>query len=228
MKIALVGNKGSMGTRYTSILRYLREDVLLADIGDPWWDWEFDRAIICTPTDRHSNDLRMALSMGKPILCEKPICKDSHLVSSLKFNAEQCNVDVRMVSNWLYAVNSVLGRANGYRGKVANMGEMHIKYSNFRTGNDGLFWDCIQPIYLAGKFTWDTTSPIFEASVDGENIPYKDLEESYISMMSDWLYSESNRLWTLGDAMKATMKVERAMAGYTGGFPPSGEVTFET
>jgi hypothetical protein len=217
-KTLVIGSRGSIGSRWCAVLRYLREDYLEADLGDPWWEWDFDRVIIATPTDRHPQDLRLALHKGKPILCEKPIATDSREVATLAEEAKRAGVDVRMVSNWLYAVNLLLVRERGPRGRqgaVANMGEMHISYDYYNSGRDGFWWDMIQPIYLAGKLTYSRNSPVFQCSVDGMDLPLGIIEESYVVMLSEWLHGDRSRLWSLGDSVLAHKKVEQVLrVGY--------------
>lgn len=201
MIVLVVGHLGSMGKRYCAILRYLKEDVITADIGDPWWEWEFDRVIIATPTDHHYNDINLARVKGKPILCEKPISKDR---AELEYLCSVPDLDIRMVSNWKYAINLALTRAQ----KVAIEGEMEIEYSYYDSGKDGFFWDCIQLIHLAGQFKYDRTRPAFEAKVNGLDVTLEHIHASYVLMVSEWLHGDKGKLWSLTDAMQANNKVE--------------------
>jgi hypothetical protein len=224
----VIGARGSIGSRWCAVLRYLREDYLAADLGDPWWEWEFDRVLIATPTDRHAQDLRLALCKGKPILCEKPIATDSREVATLAEEAKRAGVDVRMVSNWLYAVNLMLVRERGPKGKagaVATLGEMHLSYDYYNSGKDGFWWDMIQPVYLAGKLTYSRISPVFQCTVDGMDLPLCVVEESYVLMLSEWLHGDKSKLWSLEDAVKASQKVEQILKA---GYPmDKGEIDFQ-
>lgn len=211
MRILVVGARGNMGVRYSTILRYLKEDVLEADQGDAWWRLQYDRAIIATPTSRHIDDLEIAIHEGKPILCEKPICKDSEDVEALSLSAKRHGVDARMVCNWKYAINLALMRANNNKGKVAVQGEMAITYNYFNSGRDGFCWDMIQPIYLAGVLKYDLTYPAFEVSVDGVELTQRHFDESYVLMLSEWLNGDPKQLWSLEDATRATRKVEASI-----------------
>ena len=207
MRILVVGSKGSMGRRYCAILRYLKEEVITADIGDPWWEWDFDRVIIATPTGRHNADLLLAMPMGKPILCEKPISKSASDVSCHLQESISRGVDVRMCSNWKYAINLALTRAQ----KVAIEGEMEIEYSYYDSGKDGFFWDVIQLLHLAGRFKYDRTRPAIEAKVNGIDVTLEHIHASYVLMVSEWLHGDKGKLWSLEDAVKANRKVEEAM-----------------
>lgn len=225
MKVLVCGSLGSMGRRYVAILRYLREEVIEADIGDPWWEWEFDRVIIATPTDRHSSDIRIAITKGKPTLCEKPITQDTETVRALAFEAAASGVDVRMVSNWRFAINLALMCANGNRGLVAIDQEMALEYSYYDSGKDGFFWDTIQLIMLAGKFKYDRNRPAFEAKVDGLDVTLEHIHASYVLMISEWLYGDKGKLWSLADAITATEKVEWAIDHAP--FTADGEINFQ-
>lgn len=220
MRILIIGNKGSMGRRWTACLKYLREDVLGFDIGGPVPTApEFDRAIIASPTDTHVMWAEYLINAGKDFICEKPVDKDPAVIRRLADKAKFAGVDGRMCCNWLFAVNQalLLGRGpDGRQGATANMGEMEIEYKYYNSGKDGFFWDCIQLIYLSGKFKYDRTSPMFEAFVNGDPVTLEMVERSYLIMLSEWMYGDRNRLWSLEDAAKASEKVMGAIAHNTG------------
>ena len=207
MTTLIVGARGNMGAKYVAILRYLKEPYLLADLGDLWWEWDFDRVIIATPTYRHFQDIRLAIIKGRPILCEKPIDKDPIAVMSLADEAQRRGVDVRMVSNWRFAVNRALERV----GEIAVMTEMEIEYRYYNSGNDGFFYDCIQPIMMAGRFKYDNLAPVFDCKVNGNPVTLDDFSHSYPMMISEWMHGDRRKLWSLTDAVKATEKVRAAM-----------------
>ncbi len=219
MRVLVVGSKGGMGKKYVAILRHLKEDVLEADIGDLWWEWGFDRVIIATPTENHFNDLHKAILYGKPILCEKPICKRPIEVSAVKISADRKGLDIRMVSNWRFAVNRALERV----GEIAVLGEMNIEYSYYHSGNDGFFWDTIQLLMMAGRFKYDHTAPVFDAKVNGNPITLDDISHSYPMMVSEWLYGDKGRLWSLRDALDGAARAEFASLLHT---LPKGEIDF--
>lgn len=221
MRILVVGSKGGMGRRYCAILRHLKEGLLEADIGDLWWEWDFDRVIIATPTNRHDADIRLALVKGKPILCEKPIDMSYPAVFNLVLDAERKGVDVRMVSNWRFAANRALERV----GEIAVLGEAEIEYNHYNSGNDGFFWDCIQLLMMAGRFKYDRTAPIFDAKINGNPITLDDISHSYPMMVSEWLYGDKGKLWSLRDSMEGHDRASFATGAH--GFP-KGEIEFRT
>lgn len=221
MKVLVIGSKGSMGARYCAILRHMKEDLVEADIDNPkWYELDFDRAIVATPTESHLGVCTLLARMRKPFLCEKPIDKNSTFVSILAEDCKRWGADARMVSNWIYAINRSLSRV----GEAAVKDEMEIEYNYYHSGSDGFFWDAIQPIYLAGRFKYNRTSPIFDCKVNGNPVTLDDFSHSYPMMVSDWLYSKNNWLWTLEDSMKANRKVEEAMKQDPN--PTVGEVRF--
>lgn len=218
MRVLVVGSRGSMGRRYCAILRYLKEEVLEADIGDMWWDWEFDRVILATPTDRHAKDLEVTALKGKPILCEKPIVKSSEELARLIPVLAQA--DIRMVSNWRFAINRALERV----GEIAILGDMELEYNHYHSGRDGFFWDCCQLIQMAGRFKYDMAAPVFDAKVNGNPVTLDDIGRSYVIMISEWLHGDKGKLWSLTDAIKGARKVEWATRMATGSL--AGEINF--
>jgi hypothetical protein len=226
-KTLVVGSKGSMGRRFIAVLRYLQQDYLEADLGDPWWEWDFDRVILATPTNRHVEDLDLAIFKGKPILCEKPIALSSDAVSVLAQKARNAGVDVRMCCNWLYAISLALRRSKGPKGQegaIAVMGEMSMAYDYYNSGKDGFFWDCIQLLYMAGRFKYSRRSPAMDLTVDGYEVSLGHVEESYVMMVSQWIHGDKEKLWSLEDALKASQKVEWALSqGYS---QEAGEIDF--
>lgn len=213
MGIEIVGSEGSMGRRFYTILKYLKEDLIIRT--DPSYEGAnktcgyMDTVIVATPTDTHFEvvwDLLGRHGMRR-ILCEKPVCKNPEHILALIDRARFYGVDVRMCCNWKYAINLALTRAQ----KIAVEGEMEIEYNYYDSGKDGFFWDCIQLIHLAGRFKYDRTRPAFEAKVNGIDVTLEHIHASYVLMVSEWLHGDKGKLWSLEDALKATKKVELAM-----------------
>lgn len=226
MRVLVIGGNGSMGRRYVAILKHLKEDVYFVD--NEFTSYQllpcFDAFVVATPTSNHFPMLKMLASLGKPVLCEKPLCQRGLEIEDIERRAIQSNTDIRMVCNWKYAINLAMTRAQ----KIAVEGEMEIEYNYFDSGKDGFFWDCIQLIHLAGRFKYDRTHPAFEAKVNGIDVTLEHIHASYVLMVSEWLHGDKSKLWNLEDALKATKKVKN-IVGHN--FPPEtgwerGEVDF--
>lgn len=214
-----------MGRRYCAILKQVTDEIIIRT--DPAYHGAnktipAQQVIVASPTDTHFQiawDLIGQFPI-RSILCEKPVCKNSFQIQSLKERADYYGVDIRMVSNWTFAINRALQRV----GEVAIRGEMEIEYNYYHSGNDGFFWDVIQPIYLAGRFKYNRNAPIFDCKVNGNPVTLDDFSHSYPMMISEWLYGDKKRLFSLEDAMKANEKVESAMRGEPD--PVVGQIQF--
>lgn len=204
MKILVLGARGNMGRRYCAILRSLNQEVVEADFGDRWKDMEFDKAIVATPTHHHVYDCLQLAMRRKSFLCEKPVSTSPREIADLILYCEANGVDGRMVCNWKFAATPA---------RCCWLPDAHeIKYANWRTGNDGTAWDCIQIIHLAqeGKVQIKTDLPYFAAEIDGVKISLGDIDNSYIRMIGYWL-DTPQALWSLEEAKKATEKVLKYM-----------------
>lgn len=101
MATLIIGSKGSMGTRYLSILKSLDEDTWGVDIESPpeyiiKKAAEADRTIVCTPTEIHYQYLKQIIPLGKPILCEKPITKSTKEVEKILTESQRCKTPFTM------------------------------------------------------------------------------------------------------------------------------------
>jgi hypothetical protein len=213
MRILVVGSAGNMGKRYCAILRWLHHEVLT-------WDKttdrpgslnraiaNADRVIIATPTPTHIEVATRCAKLGKSFLCEKPVDKDPQKIAELESLCRRNGADGRMVCNWSFSfcvppmVNRhhrpILSRAHG------------VSYNCFRTGNDGLGWDCIQLAYLARdsrSLFLGNDCPYLHATINGRRVTTDNIERSYIAMIETWLTNPS-LLWNLQDAKSATHAV---------------------
>lgn len=209
MSVLLIGGLGSIGSRYrailesfkipyeiydyhTGILSTTKGETNLANI-------KFSRAIICTPTDTHVTYCKMLEPLKKPYLCEKPLSKDldeANEVAKFKYGYMVCNYKL------LFQF-------------MANRG--HIVYDYFRTGKDGLLWDCCQLIYLDPLACVNNESPLFRLHVHNSydeydcfgEIPFHLVERSYLFMIRDFVDGEFQNLWTLEDGIAMTEAVLR-------------------
>lgn len=202
MKVAIIGGLGNMGRRYAAVCRYLGCEVVKVDLGYVVSD-DFDRAIIATPTEDHASRLismqPIIKPLRRPVLCEKPVVRTLDDLDRIKSLYE--GLPLSMVCNWKYAINSVASR----HGQPVVMEKCKIEYDCYNTGKDGIHWDCIQLRHIAGDLTVNYKSPVMECFVDGMQVTTRDIEESYVLMVSDWL--NGGNLWGMEDIEASTKKV---------------------
>lgn len=177
--ILIIGNKGSMGQRYQAILKYLgkRFEGADTDTQPGTLNSQISRAssyIIATPTHTHVEFIRRLLPQGKPILCEKPVCKDVVELEKLLQEIKASKTPFRMMFQY-----ALLSEAN-------RMGKSLYNY--FRHGNDGLVWDCLQIIALSrGTLELGENSPIWTCVLNGRRLNVQDMDAAYIGYVQKWL-----------------------------------------
>lgn len=164
-----------MGRRYGAILRSLGHHVLGEDVGQRHGAAaESDAIIIATPTDTHAMVLRSCMKLGKPILCEKPICKD---MAELRLLMQECG-----------AAGTRLQMVSQYDHLVTDGSEGESAWDYFKSGNDGLAWDCIQIIGLAKQRPrLANSSPVWTCVINGVPLDIAAMDYAYIAMISNWL-----------------------------------------
>jgi hypothetical protein len=171
VKIALIGSKGNMGKRYETILKYRGHEVVGFDLGDTInLDDSYHSIIIATPTDTHYMQIMELSKFGLPILCEKPIVKSLLILERLLNSGAK----IRMVNQYQYLVdNDPLGSSY---------------YDYFKSGGDGLAWDCINIIGLAHDVPFlANNSPIWKCSINGKELSISQMDQAYIDMLDDWV-----------------------------------------
>jgi len=182
--VLLIGGQGNIGQRYQAILRHLEIPFLVHDI-DAERDLHeiaFEKAIICTPTPTHMEYVHLLMKMDKMFLCEKPLTMDPmDEVKPYKRGFVVCN----------------------YKFVAHNHGPVvSVFYDYYKTGNDGVLWDCCQLIYLDPDCEICTTSPIWTLAINGRPQPYRNLELSYVQMIKSFCWNNGKELWSLEDGMK--------------------------
>ena len=180
MSILIIGANGSMGSRYKAILKSLGKDWLAYDTeGGDSTSYSrklgaADGYIIATPTDTHKDYIEALAPLGKPILCEKPVVKDMGELNNLVLMLKDENANFSMTSQYQELVDD---ESSGY-----------TYYDYFRTGNDGLRWDCIQIIGLAkGDYSVGNTSPIWNCQINGKRLSLEHMDHAYVTFVSKWL-----------------------------------------
>ena len=171
--IALIGASGSMGSRYQAIMRYLEIPFICYDVDD-WRDaWilegDFHSILIATPTECHYENIKYLSKLKVPILCEKPITKNpDELLTILELDCE-----IKCVNQYKYLCDS------------QSTGDSYYNY--FRTGRDGLEWDCISIIALADKPPHlMNNSPKWSCMINGKELSSQDMDKAYVDMIREW------------------------------------------
>jgi hypothetical protein len=180
--IILVGYRGNMGVRYAAILDSL---------GHPWYGIEqggltycgttkvyiselpacvnFHSMIIATSTMSHMAVIKKYRNLNIPMLVEKPICKEEPSIQWLVDN----DVPVSMVNQYQYLIGE---------------GDGETYYDYFKTGTDGLKWDCISIIALATrKPKINNKSPIWTCRINGQDLKLSDMDGAYMEMIENWI-----------------------------------------
>ena len=197
--VALIGGAGSIGTRYHCILDKLGVDVVVHDppAGIHGNLTNCDKWIICTPTDTHYNWCLQAISAGVTFLCEKPMSKSLVETEAIVDKAYVRGVEGFVVCNYNMCSVTMKGR------------EIYFNY--FRTGKDGLCWDCCQLLYLGNQVMLKTDSFVWTLIVDGVwQVDYRDLEMSYGKMLASFCGvagQHPSALWDLEDGHEMTRTV---------------------
>lgn len=180
-KVAVIGANGNMGRRYAMILeQYCDCEVVRID-----WDNKYrgnfndcDGFIIATPTIIHFDDIVYYNYYKKPILCEKPISKN---VEDLELLIS--NLDLSMINQYAF---------------LDHGGDGDTEYNYFKTGSDGLLWDCINIIGLArSSYNIKNDSLIWRCRLNGDTINIADMDQAYIDNIKAWVNGWRNKEYIL-------------------------------
>jgi hypothetical protein len=206
-KVFISGIGGNMGTRYA----FLCSDLGIAVYGMDKKNYQeqmvfclenkIDRVIIATPTWNHVDALNI-FSTHLPsayILCEKPI-----IAGNIRNIPDHTKVTM----------------VNQYKYLLKDPNRFGITYYNyFKTGNDGLYWDCINIIGLAkGKCYVKNDSPFFRCIINGQRISIKDIDRSYMLMVKDWFFNPKPNIEYIKTSHAKVLKMIRDKNNRT---PPS-------
>lgn len=178
--VLIIGSEGSMGKRYQAILKYLEIPFSGVDINHSVGFVlnkvaDASRVILCTPTDNHFSYLEKIIPIGKPILCEKPISRSLREMERILGLIEQHRSNFAMTFQY-----SELVPAN------QDPGQSHYHY--FRSGKDGLIWDCLQIIALAkGEIEISNDSPVWRCMINGRKLSLSDMDHAYLNFTRKWL-----------------------------------------
>ena len=175
-KIGLIGAKGNMGKRYSVIMDYLgiKYKSFDIDIIDtlPNCVHDIESFIVATPTDSHFQILMDIRKYNLPILCEKAITKDPNELSTLLM----MDAKLAMVNQYEFLVHDY---------PLNRFADSHYNY--FKSGSDGLVWDCINIIGLAiNPPLLANNSPVWECMINGKILNIADMDIAYINMIEAW------------------------------------------
>lgn len=186
MKIAVIGANGNMGKRYRVILRYLGAEVVPIDIGTSQEDLgNCDGFLIATPTDTHIKLIDYYALYGKPILCEKPLSFD---VEAIKDVCRSRKLKLRMINQYQYFEERRKAKLKDIKVLRIDDGAPKTSYNYYKSGGDGLLWDCINIIGLAeGTVDLSNESPIWECTLNGVPLDLSDMDLAYIWNLRDWM-----------------------------------------
>ena len=181
--IGIIGSSGNMASRYIAILNKLGIDYVPFDEKD-WRDAtrfvkDLHSVIICSPTEHHYENV-MVLKDFK-ILCEKPFSLEMDKVIEMTDAVK----NLRMVNQYDYLIPEV------------SKGTSHYNY--FKSGGDGLAWDCINIIGLAdAPATISNKSPLWDCQINGYKLSLSDMDRAYCKMIVDWTRrTTSNKRYTI-------------------------------
>jgi hypothetical protein len=174
----VLGALGSMGQRYTAILKHMGLNPILADQNDKM-ETGFDGAIICTPTDWHTRHIKKLIDYGVPILCEKPVSKDFEEVIDTCSEANRLGIPLEMVNQYKYCQGQM------------DASEEYSCYDYYQSGKDGLVWDCTSIIALSNtRPKLSNKSPVWKCYINGRKMYRQSMDMAYVDMMDAWLNGE--------------------------------------
>lgn len=163
-----------MGRRYKAIFNHLGVDYAEFDSKTHEHIHSYAKLasgfLIATPTVTHVDLIFQLAPYKKPILCEKPITRDPTELAA-----------VLMLKPKLQMVNQ-------YAFMPIGRGKKPTHYDYFRTGGDGLEWDCINVIGLAkAGVKVKNHSPVWDCQINGKKLSLSDIDGAYMKMVRAWL-----------------------------------------
>ena len=181
--ILVVGHKGNMGSRYTTILNYLGVHWTGIDKDQILINNKYTGIIIATPTGNHVEDILDYQKYNIPILCEKPIT--TCLMELDEALSVKC--PLRMINQYEYYL---LPKAYKIKKHPEYRDDPSTYYNYFKSGKDGLICDCINLIGLAnpkGTIEIRNDSPIWTAVINDHVLDIQEMDHAYIWNIKDWL-----------------------------------------
>jgi hypothetical protein len=203
VKVAIAGCDGNMASRYRTILDFLGNEVKGWDVDAELEDIEYmvkwaDAFIVCTPTAWHLGSLRQIFrhTTKKPILCEKPVTKDTRQFEQLTQLVWEHKPELYCVNQYAYLPEIVDGIDGGI-----------TLYDYFKHGSDGLRWDCFQLYALArGRVELRHASPVWRCVINGAPISIANMDKAYVDMVIDFL-NNRRKSWGWSVIDKTTRRI---------------------
>lgn len=190
MRVYIIGCMGNMASRYISILESLGHTWTGTDAGSDFVAPAInaDAVIVATPTATHVDILKALKDCGKPILCEKPLSKDLDALGSVLADLQVAKTRLQMVSQYDYLID------DDFEGETV--------YDYFKSGADGLYWDCINVVkHARGKVRLANKSPVWTCQINGQKLNLGLMDRAYVEMIAGWLKRPSmptdfDGIWT--------------------------------
>jgi hypothetical protein len=169
-----------MGRRYAKIVEHLGHKWEGVDQASGYCDvrtlaFTADAIIIASPTACHVDHIRAFKDYSLPLLCEKPVTKDLDALEELLADLKKAGTRLKVVNQ--YAELPFPKDGTGL-----------TSYDYFKTGGDGLYWDCISLVTLAnGPVELKNESPVWRAQINGQPLNLADMDDAYVRMIARWL-----------------------------------------
>jgi len=203
----VIGSNGNMGQRYVAILKYFGIETLEFDVvgnSPSLLKTQLSKTshvIVATPTRSHFEIMEALWEFKLPgelnVLCEKPITQNLDMLKTLYEVSSSKNLTLYCVNQYAF-----LPQYDEFKKQ-----EDRTEYNYFKTGDDGLYWDCFQLFALAnGKITLDTASPLWYCQINGVGVHIEDMDSAYCKMVYDFVKWKL-RLWSSEIVIKATKRI---------------------
>lgn len=209
--VHIIGNRGNMAQRYIAGFNYIGGVKVTGHDKDRDLSYptirelceQADGFLICTPTANHLLDIEEFLQFNKPILCEKPIVKDAAILERFLERHKDKKHLLTMMNQYEFIYYK--------EGFYDQKGDKLTSYDYFKSGGDGLFWDCINIVGLAKEeVVLNNTSPIWMCKLNGRSVSINSMDNAYLIVLSKWRDGELKP--NMDYALEAHRKVQCLMS----------------
>ncbi len=189
MKLALVGHKGSIGSRRKMLLEEMGHTVTGFEINDRFDVGEarkFEAVFVCSPNQEHYSHVLTCINAKVPFFCEKPMCpdiRDAHNIGNMLMDSElvhmiACNIRFTEEFKFIKAALPNIGTPLytvaefGYYLPYWRKGDYRNYYSAYAVNGGGILLDAIHEfdylVDLFGDLTKPKTFMAFKVQNTGE------------------------------------------------------------